>query len=61
MLEPTIQKYRVEVKARLVRCPRCRGFVTVEPDPIAGEWAVCVNCGWEQPLGLDEPIDARNN
>ncbi len=52
------KKYKVEVKARLVGCPRCGGWTTVEPDMFNGAWRVCVNCGWEQAVEAGEAVTA---
>ncbi len=57
MEEQSLQPQSVEVKARLLRCRRCNGWVYVEHDPFAqGSWAVCVNCGWEEELMSTDPL-----
>ncbi len=57
MEERLLQSGSVEVKARLLRCRRCNGWVYVESDPFAqGSWAVCVNCGWEEDLISTDPL-----
>lgn len=62
MPEDTIKKYRVEVKARLSGCPRCGGWVALEPDPVSGAWKVCVNCGWQEELKTtDQVVSARKS
>jgi len=33
------------------RCPRCRGWLYVEPDLGPGRWLKCIQCGWEHWLG----------
>jgi len=33
----------------MTHCPRCGGSVTIEEDYL-GRDAVCINCGWRQPL-----------
>ncbi|MCL4535185.1 MAG: hypothetical protein M1370_08530 [Bacteroidetes bacterium] len=61
MAEKIVKKYRMEIKARLARCPRCGGWVAVEPDPVNGAWKVCVNCGWQQEISLDEVAALRRS
>ncbi len=53
MAQDTAKQYRVEVKARLVRCPRCNGWVAREPGMGNEAYLVCVNCGWEKTVTAD--------
>ncbi len=54
MIDTSDQEIRrrvAEVKARLLKCKRCGGWVYLESDPfLTGSWAICVNCGWEEEL-----------
>lgn len=37
------------------RCPRCGGWLYIEPDVGRGRWLKCLLCGWERWLGPGWP------
>ncbi len=61
MAQDTGKKYRVEVKARLVKCPRCDGWVFPEPATGDDAYLVCLNCGWEKPMRAGIAAGARTS
>jgi hypothetical protein len=59
MAQETVKEYSVEVKARLVKCSRCDGWVYAEPVMGDDAYLVCLNCGWEKPIRAKIAAGAR--
>ncbi len=54
MDKSTIKRYKIEVASRAVKCPRCGGWISMEPGMGNDTYMVCVNCGWEKAVSAGQ-------
>ncbi len=50
MMQATATIRRLQVEARIVKCPRCGGWIGVEQGMGRDLYLSCVNCGWEREV-----------